>query len=109
MQAPSTPPSDTGIIEDSLAALVFTSSTPSSLVVSNKGLSTFGGIPSSLACIRHEDFMKNLSQRFENETHDGPYDAAWRTGRAMLAMCLLQYPKNYPLTGRIMRPFAFIN
>jgi SET and MYND domain-containing protein len=106
MRAPSAPPSDTGFIEDSLAALVFASST---LVVPNEGHLTLGALPSSLGCIRHEEFMKNLSKRFENETHDGPYDTAWRTGRALLASCLLQYPKNYPLTGQIMHTFSFIH
>jgi hypothetical protein len=43
--------------------------------------------------------MEDLSKRFESETHDGPYEEAWLTGRALLAFCLIVYPENYPLTG----------
>src|SRR4051794_16653093 len=88
MRSPPSPPSDTGNIEISLIAMVFTRSPPWSLVVSNEGLSALSRLPALLACIRHEEFMKGLSERFENETHDGPYETAWGSGRALLALCL---------------------
>jgi len=61
--------------------------------------SGFHGIARLPNSIRHEAFIEDLSKRFESETHDGPYEEAWLTGRALLAFCLIVYPENYPLTG----------
>ncbi|KAG8753301.1 hypothetical protein FRC14_006181 [Serendipita sp. 396] len=56
-------------------------------------------LPRHLWSIRNPDFIKHLTETFENQSHDGPYEDAWRSGKALLALCLILYPRYHPLTG----------
>jgi len=90
-------------LEKTLTSVVFGHSTEDWEVLI-RGLDGLSRLPSA---IRHEAFFKDLSERFERQTHDGPHEEAWITGRTLLALCLVLYPDNYPLTGKYDMAFAF--
>lgn len=71
--------------------------TTNTLKPRNAGITYLRSLPSS---VRNGEFMKILSERFETIAHEGPYEDLWDTGRALLALYLLHYPANYPLTGK---------
>lgn len=95
LPAPELPPQNSTLLEATLCNTVFGSSTEG-WQVHNHGTNALTRLPSS---VRHEKFIRDLSSRFESQTHDGPFEEAWLTGRSLLALCLLVYPENYPLTG----------
>ncbi|KAG8832139.1 hypothetical protein FRC17_001929 [Serendipita sp. 399] len=86
------------LIEESLISYALS---PQVQLESSKksSLELLKGLPRNLLSIRHPDFIKSLTKSFEDQSHDGPYEDAWRSGRALLALCLILYPKHYPLTG----------
>lgn len=91
---PTLPPEGSVLLEAAVTEAVFASS--EEWEMHRWGAEVLARLPAS---IRHEEFMKILSTRFESQVHDGPYAEAWLTGRALLALCLLMYPLNYPITG----------
>lgn len=91
-------PKYTLLVEQELTTYVFPGS-PDEFQVDGSNLDLLRQLPAHLGAVRHELFFKSLSKRFEDHVHDGPYEDAWTIGRALLALCILVYPPNYPLIG----------
>jgi len=56
-------------------------------------------LPQPLSPIFHEDYLPDLSKRFRDAAHDGPFELALTKGLALLAVYMIIYPPYYPQTG----------
>lgn len=53
----------------------------------------------TLPLVLSEQYLPNLAEEFSSASHDGPFDAALRRGRVLLALYVVIYPQNYPQIG----------
>ncbi|PVG02620.1 hypothetical protein CPB86DRAFT_530653 [Serendipita vermifera] len=98
LPSPASISSHDDMLEEMVGNLTFEPNTADLRVIAS-GVATLRGLPSPLTSIRQDSFLKNLTERFETIAHDGPYDTLWQVGKALLAVCLISYPHNYPLTA----------
>ena len=67
------------------------------------------GLPVGCQCLLRDEYLSGTTAKFDKATQEGRLEDGVENGLNVLALYVLAYPRNYPLTGKLAGKVDFLH